>query len=546
MDENKINPELGNSEESNEQEVNTAENASEEVASSENVSEGNPEVKTFSELVAESANEGEPAEVPEAETSEAEVSEAPSTPEKPKKKKGKIAALVALIVVLVGATVAMVFFMLNATPKVDVEKTVLTVGDVDSNAGEFINYYNMYSYYATYYGFTSEQIKEYAIEDLKSIDIYYAKAVAEGYTLSEEEIAQVDANIASVEQGAETYSMTSEEYLATYICEDYSIEMYRTFLEKQMLAQKYYNEKLNEINTKYEGDDAAVQAKYDADRTAYDLTDVSYWYFDSTVEDAQTQADAIVSKVNGGMSFTDAIKAVTEDSEAVPNDLKDYTKSVISSNFSVDAAEWIYSFEDGAYVNGAGAVTTIETNGVIYVLYVNAEPSKNEAVPVTIDYICVDVSTDTSVKTEAELKVAAKATATSILKELESGTVDADAFAALRDSYDSGDNELVSGDVYEEMTADGSHDEAVEAWAFDSSRKVGDYALVEGDGCYYILYYTAVNEHSVWYQTAFEALVDDAYNEWSSEVTAEFEDKIVIYEDVIEEIVAYLTSESSY
>ena len=515
MDENKINPELGNSEENNEQE------ASQE--------------KTYEELISESENVTET-------VADEENAESTEIPAKPKKKKGKIAALVILIVLLLSASGLMVYFMLGSSSKIDVEKTVLTVADVDSNVGEFINVYGAYSYYASYYGFTDEQVKEYAIEELKSVNSYYAKAIEAGYTLSEDDIAEIDANIASVEQSAESYSMTAEEYLETYICDNFTVEMYRAYLEKQFLAQKYYSDMLEQINSKYDGADAAVQAKYEADRSSYDLSDVSYWYFDSSDENAQTQADDIIAKVNGGMSFEEAVKAVTADSEAVPSNLKGYTKSVISGNFSSDAAEWIFELEDGAYVNGAGTATTIESNGVIYVLYVNSEPAKNEAVPVTVDYIKVEISTDTSVKSENELKVAAKATVTSILKEFESGTIDYASFTALRDSYDYGDNDLVSGDTFEEMTADGSHDEAVEEWAFDSARKVGDYALVEGDGCYYILYYTAQNEHSVWYQTALEALVEDAYNEWSSEITAEFEDKTVIYEDVIEEAVAYLTA----
>lgn len=565
MDENKFDTELGNAEENVEQEAQHEEASLEEAAletaeaetSAENtfadtVCEAEEKVENDSaeetEENAEEESESNSDEESEENTDEmTEASEDEATQAKPKKKKKGLIALLVILIVIILAALAMIGIVLTSGVSVDVEKTVLTVDDVDSDAGEFINVYGAYSYYASYYGFTEDQIKEYTIDELIAVNSYYSKAIKEEYTLTEDELAEIETNITSLETAAESYGMTTEEYLEEYICKGYTLDMYREYLKKQYLAQKYYGDKIAEIEDQYASEESAdaVQAKYDADRTLYDLSDVSYWYFDSTEDDAQTQADAVVSKVNGGMGFEEAVRAVTGDSEAVPNSLAGYSESVIESNFSSTAAEWIFEIADNEYVNGTGSVTTLEENSVIYVLYVNNAPTKDEAVPVTVNYIRIDVSTDTAVKTDAELKLAAKATATSILGEFESGDITADAFASLRDTYDSNDDELVYGDVYEEMVADGSHDEAVESWAFDSARKVGDYALVEGDGCYYILYFTAVNEHPVWYQTALESLIEDAYNEWDAEITAEFEDKTVTYDDAIEEVIAYLTASAS-
>lgn len=565
MDENKFDTELGNAEENVEQEAQHEEASLEEAAletaeaetSAENtfadtVCEAEEKVENDSaeetEENAEEESESNSDEESEENTDEmTEASEDEATQAKPKKKKKGLIALLVILIVIILAALAMIGIVLTSGVSVDVEKTVLTVDDVDSDAGEFINVYGAYSYYASYYGFTEDQIKEYTIDELVAVNSYYSKAIKEEYTLTEDELAEIETNITSLETAAESYGMTTEEYLEEYICKGYTLDMYREYLKKQYLAQKYYGDKIAEIEDQYASEESAdaVQAKYDADRTLYDLSDVSYWYFDSTEDDAQTQADAVVSKVNGGMGFEEAVRAVTGDSEAVPNSLAGYSESVIESNFSSTAAEWIFEIADNEYVNGTGSVTTLEENSVIYVLYVNNAPTKDEAVPVTVNYIRIDVSTDTAVKTDAELKLAAKATATSILGEFESGDITADAFASLRDTYDSNDDELVYGDVYEEMVADGSHDEAVESWAFDSARKVGDYALVEGDGCYYILYFTAVNEHPVWYQTALESLIEDAYNEWDAEITAEFEDKTVTYDDAIEEVIAYLTASAS-
>lgn len=524
MDENKINPELENSEEMTEvpvQEIQETEVKQDETTE-EKVESVNDETETVEEPVEE----------------EVVISE-----EKPKKKKqGKIVALVVLILLIVGATVAM-FAVVNSN--INGEDKVLSVGDYDSNVGEFINVYSMYSYYASYYNFTADQVKEYTLEELETVNTYYAKAIDAGYELTDEEIAEIDENVKSVTTQAETYSMSTEQYLEEYICKNYTMDMYRNYLEKQYLAQRYYTDNLEKIDTELENDSAAVQTKYDSVKTDNDICNVSYWYFDSTDDDAKTKASAIVADVKGGKSFDEAIKSVTGDSKAVSNKIVGRIKSVVSSNFSSDAANWIFSAKDGKYENGKGAITTIESNGVVYVLYVNAEPCKNESVPVTLNYIKVAVGTDTTVKSEDELKVTAKATANKILKEFESGEVTAEAFSKLSTTYGNNDDSLVTADVFSEITADGTNDASIEAWAFDSARKVGDYALIECDGCYYIVFYASKNENAVWYQTALDLLKDDAYEKWADDVKAEYKDKIVVYDDVIEKVVTYLSTANS-
>lgn len=546
MDDNKFNPIPGDAEENNE----SVEAAAEDVVCEETDNTEETVAEDATEEVAdETAETDEETEITEESDEDAEeaVSEdtAAETEEKPKKKKKKKGGIIALsilgvIVLLIGGLFLAAYLSI---PRVDVDDTVLSVNDVDSNVGEFINVYGAYSYYASYYGFSADDVKQYAIDELTAVNSYYSKAMADGYVISEEDKAEIDANMDSLASAAEGYGLTVEEYLEQNICEGYTIEAYRVYLEKQFVAQKFYSEAMEAMKVEYAGDKAAaeVQAKYDADKAAYDLSDVSYWYFDSTDENAKAQADDVVAKVKGGMDFTQAIVAVTGNEGAVPNSLAGRTKSVISDNFSSDAAEWIFKIENKNYVNGAGAITTIEADKLIYVLYVDNAPSRDEDIPVTVDYIKVDVSTDTSVKTEEELKLAAKATATDILNEFEKGAKTAEAFAALKASQSSS-NTLVTAETFAEITAGDTKDDVVDAWAFDAARKVGDYALVESDGCFYILFFTSVNENPVWYQSALNAILEEKYNEWDAQIKAEFEEKTVIDEDVIAGVIEYLSA----
>lgn len=528
MDDNKFDPTLGNAEE---------ENAAEDVVVEENTAETVEE--TTEEVAAETVEETTE-EVAEETAEETEV-EAVVTEEKPKKKKkvGKIILLSILGVIL--AAVVALFAVYSAKMNIDADKTVLSVGDVDSNVGEFINVYGAYSYYASYYGFSEDEVKGYTIDELVAVNTYYSKAVAEGMTLSEEEKAELEANIASITANAEASSMTADEYLEENLCKGYTMDAYRFYLEKQYLAQKYYAQAMEAINADYADGKGAdeVQKQYESDNVSYDLSDVSYWYFDSTDENAKTLADAVVEKVKDGTDFAKAVAEVTGDADAQPKSIKGKAKSVISSNFSTSAADWIFEIKDGEYVNGAGAVTALEEDKLVYVIYVNNAPSRDESIPVTVDYVRVDVGTDLTVKSEDELRLEAKATATSILADFESGNKTADDFAMLKTAYTNKDS-LVTPDVFSEITPDASGYEQVDEWVFNAERKVGDYALVEGDDCYFILFYTSVNNYEVWYQTALNVILESKYQDWDEQVNAEFEDKTVINDDVIAEVLEYL------
>lgn len=548
MDENNITPELDNTNETEDTQVQSvAADDAETAQAEETVAEEKSDFEQF--MSASENNENVEESGKEAETEE-EVALAQD--EKPKKKKRK--ALKVVIGILVAVLVAFVALMVvaiismdedSAELSVDADAPAITIDDVEVNAGEFVYMYSYFnSYYSSYY--TSEQLLEYATEQLVYVNSLYKKAVEAGYTLSEDDYAEIDATIASVEESAETYSITVDEMLADYyFCEGYTVDMFRKYLEKEYLANAYYEDEIAVIEEQYyTGEDSAslIEKEYNDNKTAYDLSNASYYYFDSTEEGAQDTVDAIIAKVEAGTSFADALATVADVDSA--SSLQGYSMSVVSSNFSEDVANWLFETdENGEYVNGAGAISSFAQDDVIYVVCVDGTPARNEQIPVTVEYIVVEADTDTTVKTQEELMLAAKSTASSIISEFEAaGDLSVDAFIALEDTYNNGDNELVSASYFENMVNDGTYDEAVAQWVFDETRAVGDYALVEGDGCYYVLYFASVNDNPVWYDDIAYALYNEAVTSWSDEVVASYEDVIVKDEDVINAVVEYVSA----
>ncbi len=538
MDENKITPEMDNS-------------AKTENTQEQSVTENAETVENAVETAEDETQESESDVIVESDIVEAVAEEEIDLgqPEAPKKKKRKglkivLGIFIAIVLCFVGLIVAAIIFVNSNMPKlsVDVDEVAVSVGDAEVNAGEYLYVYSYYnSYYSSYY--TPEQIEGYATEQLVYVNSLYNKAVEAGYTLDDKDYAEINEAIASIEKQAEEYSITTEEMIEKYyFSEGYTVDMFKKYLEKEYLANKYYTDEVEKIQAAYKGDNALeiMEKEYKSDKATYDLTNASYVYFDATEEGTQSKVDAIISKVNSGTSFEDAVDSVEDIKK-----LKGYTKSVVESNFSADVAKWLYEMKDGAYVNGAGAVKSFTDSDVVYIVYIDGEPYRNEEIPVTVDYIVVKAGTDTTVKSESELLLAAKATASSIIKEFEATEKAANDFFTLADKYSKGDNKLISADSYEKATSDTSYDEAVKAWMFDSARKVGDYALVEGDGCYYILYFTQKDDNAVWYQAVESALLNKDLTKWSQDITAAYKDVTTENADVINAVVEYVKSLSS-
>ena len=514
-------------------------------------------VETVETPETEDATENVEADDAEGEIEEAEYDEdvftAAVEPEKKKKfSKGAVIAIVALCAIIIAAFVGIVTYVaktIESQISFDQTATAVTVGDIDSTAAEFCQSYMTYYSYNSYYGYSEEELKELAIEDVIFMNVLYAEALENGYTVTDDIQAQIDEQMANITAAAESASMTADEYIDKSFGEGFTVDMYKKIAEKTFIVQKYYNDKIAEIEDKYKGDKGAaeIEAEYAADKYEYDLTDVSYWYFDASEENAQVDANTVVAHVKGGMSFEEAIRSVTGESEETPNMLKGHSKSALESGkFVSEAIEWIFAEnEDGSYMNGTGAVTTVADSSKIYVFYVNNAPHRDETIPADVLYIQVDVSTDTAIKTEKELKIEAKAAAEEILKKFEETDKSVDSFTDLLIECNNGDDELVYGDRFEALKNDGSEDAAVEAWAFDASRQEGDYALVEGDGCYYILFFEKKAENAVWYDTILNTLVTNELRGFQEDLISKGKEIAVINEEIVNKAVEYITKQVS-
>lgn len=467
---------------------------------------------------------------------------------KNKGEKHKNKAIIAVIIVLLlAATGCLLYFVISNTTgsKGNFEKTIVSVDGVDSNVGEFVSYYTYYQSYYSYYGqsVTEDQLKQTVLEYMEYNNALYKAATDAGITLSEEDQSSINEQTEYLSQSAEQQSMSSEDLLEQSYGKGYTVEMYNAFVEKQTYIQLYQEKIIKEIEDKYSGDNAksAVEAEYKSNKKNYDKCDVSYCYLESSATDSKTKADAIVKAVNSGTAFADAVKASLGSVDSIKA-LSGYGYSEISENFNTTVADWIFAQDtSGNYTGTKGKVTTITEDGVIYIVYVNNAPARDETYPVTAEYIFVKTGTS-DIKTADELKLTAKSTAEGIYNEYVKAGSNASAFTSVTSKYENAGNSLISTDTYEGITADGSHDTGVETWLFDKARKVGDCAVVEGTDGYYVLFYESKASQPSWYTTISDTLVSNAKSQWVTDFQASYKDKITVYDDVVTEAIAYINS----
>ncbi len=507
----------------------------------------------------------EPAESELEEESEEELEE--EIPVSKKKNKSTMVAITSLSVLLVVAIVCVVAIFIKSnggfSKKIDYEKVAMTFGSAETGdlieitAGEFANifyttYYELYSQYASY-SISVDQIKEQAkVSTVSNIAIsagIYDAAIKAGYTLTEEDKKTVESEMALFTDAAESASMEIDDYMATFFGKGYDIKYIRASTEKAIIVNRYIDDALNSIDKEYEGEEGKnkIETYYKENKATYDVADVSYFYLDSTQTDADYTADNIIKAVTDGATFADAIKSVTGDDKNVPSKLKgSLTQDAVATAVTEDAAKWVFELDDnGEYVNKEGSVKKVDKGAMIYILYVNSEPTRDESHAVTLDYIKVDISTDDSALTPEALKAEAKATINSILADFEETDKSSDSFSDIALIQDENDNALVSGDYFENLTTSTQVDQAVLDWAFAAERNVSDYAIIECEDCYYLVFYREKAENAVWFDTVKEIVVDEHKTNWSQDLTNEYTSAVVENEDVINEVIDNLIEKIS-
>ena len=448
--------------------------------------------------------------------------------------------------------------------------TAVTIGDDKVSAAQFNYYYTaqyqQMAYYADMYaqqgmsmGFDSsvapdeqnstqtdedgnvltwdEVFKDSAVNYAQFVYAYYNEAVKAGYTLSDDEKAEINETIESYRDEAVSNNYSLNAYLRESFGGGFNEKVFRKQLEMETLAQNYSEDKSSELETNVA--EADIKAEYDANRKLYDYADVRYYSFTfttltlndgetkealaerQTAANAKVEADAkaVYDKLTDEASFQTAITAFKNEGKENPVD-EDYTTlseittyNSLSTSTCDEVADWAF---DAA--RKAGDKTMIKGDKAVYIIYSVKPIYTMNSVDVRH---CLVQFEDTENVTEED-KVATRNEAQALLDEWLAGDKTEESFAAMVKDKTEDTASAETGGLYEGIRTTDNYVAAFEEWSFDEARKPGDCEIVETEYGYHIMYFVSDNTDDLDWKAAIKtSMGTTALEEYETELLKE-------------------------
>ena len=457
-------------------------------------------------------------------------------------------AVLALILV-VAIAFASVQFVNNSGIR-EKSTVAVTLGDAKLSNAQ-LNYYfvdaafefaNTYGAYASMFGLNlnaplNEQVineetggtwaddfTNSAISNAKSVYALCAEAEANGYTLSEEELAEIDNGISQLSLSAIMSGFASaDEMVKAYYGKGASMEGYAEYARMKQLAQSYYAHYAQSLTY----DEAALRGAEAGNEIEYNNYSYAYYYVNvnkyleggttdeegnTTYSDAEraaavAAAEAAAQELSAGEyasieDFNAAIAAMSINAEAETAPTATVCTDYAYANVTAAAKDWITNSARTAGEMGCVANTSTSTaeddtetetvNGYYVLMFQNAADNNYPLANVRHILITPEGGTYNSTTgntdyTEEEL-LAAKVKAEKMLKQWKDGEATEDTFAQLAADNSTDPGSVDNGGLYEDVYP-GQMVETFNDWCFAEGRQYGDTGIVETTYGYHIMFY---------------------------------------------------------
>ena len=430
------------------------------------------------------------------------------------------------------------------------------------------NFYSQYGSYASYFGLdTSKPLdsQEYTMSDeydtwadyfmseaKKSITQITALSQAAedaGMTLSEEDQAQIDEQIASIGEYAKSAGFNSaSKYIQAVYGNGVNESVLRAQMEKSTLATNFSEQQ--QASYTYTADE--IKAEYAEHADEYDTFNLSYYLVsaevvestdadgndtsaptDETMASAKKTADEIAAAVKGAEgsaedAFAAAVAEKGQPTAVLDDEGKETGKTkpaeVTTAEDSQGSNLSYYSFSEWAFDSSrkAGDVGVVEdeSSGYYVVLFEGRDGNTYNTVDVRHILISAE-DTDEDGTISDEEKAAAEEAMKAIQDEWKSGEQTEDAFAALANEHSQDPGSNTNGGLYEHVYK-GQMVPEFNDFCFASGRKAGDVDLVYNESTgYHLIYFVGENDRYCDY-LAEQLLRTEDYNAWQEELLADY------------------------
>jgi len=370
----------------------------------------------------------------------------------------------------------------------------------------------------------ADYFSEYTVNSLKNYCILAEDARVNGKTLSDEDIATVNAQIESVEKYIAGLGKTESEYFG----ENMTIDDYRLTLERNLLGTNRYYEYLDSVTI---SEQECIEY---AESLAENYLALNfYWYdfnaanFNVSYHEAYHVAERFAETLTDNPDDFEKLlydNVLSESEKESYYEGKYYGHQIPFSNLVRDLQSWAY-LEDrnpGDYIIAAGS------DG--YSIYV----FKSLELPDTLTYNfrTIFVSSDDDEYEGGIAASKAHSDAVSILSEFENSGRTEDDFASLATKYSDDSSSAVNGGLYENNNFSGIEDGSAE-WMASSERQYGDVEIFDSASGSYILYYIGIGLPE-WRVRAENALKATNFNDHIENLASKYH--FTTYKNVINKV----------
>jgi len=442
--------------------------------------------------------------------------------------------------------------------------TALTIKDRDYSPAE-VNYYyaSQYHYFTNQYGDLAafmglntsyglpglaSQTSPYAEneggtwrdyfigtakKEMARVQALYEYGLANGISLDEAELKQIDDSFVELESFARVNGYDMDTYLSLAYGSGVTAEIARQAAKETTLADKvasnyaknleYTDEELNEFYLGFNGErDYYDYAYYYVKAEEVEGADGEEAPTEETLSAAKATAEAIVEeyKKAADSSVADALDAAVK--KLAGADAKATARSnVLGSEIDV-GKEWLLA---GGQKLGDTSVIDNDGKGYFVVAFINHNDNDYNTKQVRHILVMAQPGEDGTYSEEA--KKAAKARAEELLATWEAGEKTEESFAdlAILNSEDS--DTSANGGLYEAVVK-GQMVKEFDAFCYDENRKYGDTAIVFGENGFYtgyhVMFYVGEGENCRLHLARID-LVNQTTEAWVAEQQSGYEAK---------------------
>lgn len=389
-----------------------------------------------------------------------------------------------------------------------------------------------------------DYFKSVAIDNMVEITALYDSAVKSGYTLSEEEQAEIDEIMASFETAATANGLRDAgAFVSFYYGKGNTLDSVRELITRGYIASGYAQRQFDSYSYTTE----ELDAYYDEHKDELDAFSFNYYLVaaeqvevtetvtdeetgeeteqtaeratEETMAEAKETAERLYDVIESGraeqaMSFSEAVGEVMGE-EAVENVI-DY-KNALGVNcltFMPDSvSDWL---TDASRTEGDMALLEVEDSGWCVLLF-NGRSDNSDYNAVNFRHILVKaVDSDGDGEFSAEELTVAEDKINELYDEWKNGEATEDSFASLAsaNSEDSGSKD--NGGLYEHVGVD-TMVEGVNDYIFDPARQPGDTSVIFNQNSsytgYHLVYFVGTDEMSY-----HDCLADYGYSSMYSSV----------------------------